>query len=406
MNKTLLNKCVEIFSVFLLLLSGGGIPFLLYRKELFFVVLICFALLLFSKRVNYKELRQLIFVLASICIFLFINYLFAITEQSTQKVLANLTIMVSATFVVIYFNDTHKKKRFVDYLYFTLLVVLFHSLLNFFIYPLISGSLSVISNWHYECSSFLNLFFYIPQKYSFDILNFTMVRNQGLFWEPGVLQVFLNILLFLSLFVRRFKLIMVGLVSLAILTTLSTTGLLVMLLQFTIYSTTVIRKNIFLLPIILSLFLGLYFITSLNLTDKILGDGATSFQVRLFDLVQPVLIAVDYPFTGIGLDDQQYIEVRNRIDYNLWIEGISFDSIEKGATNSIMFFLASTGFPATIFLLLMLYRQTMITNYKKLFFVIMVFSLMTEPLLLKPLFFIFVISGVIYSLNKFRWKTY
>ena len=406
MNKTLLNKCVEIFSVFLLLLSGGGIPFLLYRKELFFVVLICFALLLFSKRVNYKELRQLIFVLVSICIFLFINYLFAITEQSTQKVLANLTIMVSATFVVIYFNDTHKKKRFVDYLYFTLLVVLFHSLLNFFIYPLISGSLSVISNWHYECSSFLNLFFYIPQKYSFDILNFTMVRNQGLFWEPGVLQVFLNILLFLSLFVRRFKLIMVGLVSLAILTTLSTTGLLVMLLQFTIYSTTVIRKNIFLLPIILSLFLGLYFITSLNLTDKILGDGATSFQVRLFDLVQPVLIAVDYPFTGIGLDDQQYIEVRNRIDYNLWIEGISFDSIEKGATNSIMFFLASTGFPATIFLLLMLYRQTMITNYKKLFFVIMVFSLMTEPLLLKPFFFIFVISGVIYSLNKFRWKTY
>lgn len=406
MNKTLLNKCVEIFSVFLLLLSGGGIPFLLYRKELFFVVLICFALLLFSKRVNYKELRQLIFVLVSICIFLFINYLFAITEQSTQKVLANLTIMVSATFVVIYFNDTHKKKRFVDYLYFTLLVVLFHSLLNFFIYPLISGSLSVISNWHYECSSFLNLFFYIPQKYSFDILNFTMVRNQGLFWEPGVLQVFLNILLFLSLFVRRFKLIMVGLVSLAILTTLSTTGLLVMLLQFTIYSTTVIRKNIFLLPIILSLFLGLYFITSLNLTDKILGDGATSFQVRLFDLVQPVLIAADYPFTGIGLDDQQYIEVRNRIDYNLWIEGISFDSIEKGATNSIMFFLASTGFPATIFLLLMLYRQTMITNYKKLFFVIMVFSLMTEPLLLKPFFFIFVISGVIYSLNKFRWKTY
>lgn len=406
MNKTLLNKYVEIFSVFLLLLSGGGIPFLFYRKELFFVVLICFALLLFSKRVNYKELRQLIFVLVSICIFLFINYLFAITEQSTQKVLANLTIMVSATFVVFYFNDTQKKKRFLDYLYFTLLVVLFHSLLNFFIYPLISGSLSNISNWHYECSSFLNLFFYIPQKYSFDILNFTMVRNQGLFWEPGVLQVFLNILLFLSLFVRRFKLFMVGLVSLAILTTLSTTGLLVMLLQFIIYSTTVIRKNILLLPIILSLFVGLYVITSLNLTDKILGDGATSFQVRLFDLVQPVLIAADYPLTGIGLDDQQYIEVRNRIDYNLWIEGIRFDSVEKGATNSIMFFLASSGFPATIFLLLMLYRQTLISSYKKLFFVIMVFSLMTEPLLLKPFFFIFVISGVIYSLNKFRWKTY
>jgi len=59
MNKTLLNKYVEIFSVFLLLLSGGSVPFLLYRKELFFVVLVSFALLLFSKRLSFKELRQL-----------------------------------------------------------------------------------------------------------------------------------------------------------------------------------------------------------------------------------------------------------------------------------------------------------------------------------------------------------
>ena len=406
MNKTLLNKYVEIFSVFLLLLSGGSVPFLLYRKELFFVVLVSFALLLFSKRLSFKELRQLVFVLVSITLFLLINYLFAISEQSIQKVLANLTIMFSATFAVMYFNSTNNKNKFTDYLYFALLVVLFHSLTNFFLYPLISGNLSSISNWHYECSSFLKLFFYNPQKYSFDVLGFTMVRNQGLFWEPGVLQVFLNILLFLSLFVRRFKLSLVGLISFAVLSTLSTTGLLIMILQFVIYSTTVIRKNILLLPIFIALLLGFYTLASLNLSDKILGDGATSFQVRFFDLVQPVLIAIDNPLTGIGLDDQRYIEVRNRLDYNLWIDGINFDSLEKGATNSIMFFLATAGFPATIFLLWMIYRQTLISNYKKLFFVLMIFSLMTEPLLLKPFFFIFVISGVIYSLNKFKWKTY
>jgi hypothetical protein len=406
MSKTLLNKYVEIFSVFLLLLSGGSVPFLFYRKELFFVVLVFFALLLFSKRLSYKELRQLVFVLVSITLFLLINYLFAISEQSIQKVSANLTIMFSATFVVMYFNSSNNKNKFTDYLYFALLVVLFHSLINFFLYPLISDNLSSISNWHYECSSFLKLFFYNPQKYSFDILGFSMVRNQGLFWEPGVLQVFLNILLFLSLFVRRFKLSIVGLISLAVLSTLSTTGLLIMILQFVVYSTTVVRKNILLLPLFIALLLGLYSLASLNLSDKILGDGATSFQVRFFDLVQPVLIAIDYPLTGVGLDDQRYIEVRNRIDYNLWIDGISFDSLEKGATNSIMFFLATTGYPATILLLWMIYRQTLISNNKKLFFVLMIFSLMTEPLLLKPFFFIFVISGVIYSLNKFRWKTY
>lgn len=406
MNKTLLKKYVEIFSVFLLLLSGGGIPFLLYRKELFFFVLICFALLLISKRINYKELRQLIFILTSITLFLVLNYFFAITEQSIQKVLANLTIMFSATLVVIYFNDIRNKKNFVDYLYVSLLIVLIHSLINFFLYPLISGSLSTISNWHYECSSFLKLFYYNPQKYPVNVLGFSMVRNQGLFWEPGVLQVFLNILLFLSLFVRRSKLAIIGLISFAILTTFSTTGLLVMFLQFLFYSVTVVKRNLLLFPIIIGGLFGLYSITSLNLADKVVGEGATSFQVRFFDLVQPIYIAADYPLTGVGLDDQQYIEVRKRIDYNLWIDGISFDSLEKGATNSIMFFLATTGFPSTIFLLIMLYQQNFIINNKKLFFVLMVFSLMTEPLLLKPFFFIFVISGVVNLLNRFRWKIY
>ena len=406
MSKVLLKKYAEIFSIFLLLLSGGGIPFLLYRKELFFVVLICFALLLISKRINYKELRQLIFVLTSICLFLALNYFFAITEQSVQKVLANLTIMFSATFVVIYFQDARNKNNFVDYLYVALLIVLIHSLINFLIFPLISGSLIKISNWHYECSSFLRLFFYIPEKYPVDILGFSMVRNQGLFWEPGVLQVFLNIMLFLNLFVRRFNLVVIALITFAILTTFSTTGLMVMFLQFVFYSVTIVKRNLLLFPILIGVLIGLYAITSLNLTDKVLGEGATSFQIRFFDLVQPVYIAADYPLTGVGLDDQQYIEVRKRMDYNLWIDGISFDSVEKGATNSILFFLATTGFPATIFLLFMLYRQSFITNNKKLFFVLMVFSLMSEPLLLKPFFFIFVISGVIYSLNKFRWKTY
>jgi hypothetical protein len=186
--------------------------------------------------------------------------------------------MFSAAFAVMYFNSTNNKNKFTDYLYLALLVVLFHSLTNFFLYPLISGNLSSISNWHYECSSFLKLFFYNPQKYSFDVLGFTMVRNQGLFWEPGVLQVFLNILLFLSLFVRRFKLSLVGLISFAVLSTLSTTGLLIMILQFVVYSTTVIRKNILLLPLFIALLLGFYTLSSLNLSDKILGDGQHPFR--------------------------------------------------------------------------------------------------------------------------------
>jgi hypothetical protein len=406
MSKFLLKKYLEIFSVFLLLLSGGGIPFLMFRKELFFVVLFFFSFLFFSNTVNYKQFRQVIFIIVSICLFLFVNYLFAITEQSLQKVLANLTIMVSAVFATFSFHDSVDKKKFINYLYLSLKIVMFHSLITFIVYPLISGSLSLISNNHYECSTFLNIFFYIPEKYSFNFIGLNLVRNQGIFWEPGVLQIFLNFLLFLSLFVRKFNFKIVVLTTLAILSTLSTTGLFVMMIQFVFYSINVLKKNFFLLPIFIVGFLGLYSITSLNITNKIVGDGSTSFQIRFFDLVQPVLIAFDHPLTGVGLDDQQYIEVRSRVDYDFWISSISINTIEKGATNSIMFFLATAGFPATILLLWMIYRQTIIEKNKKLFFTLIIFSLMTEPLLLKPFFFIFVISGAIYLLNKFKWKTY
>jgi len=119
-----------------------------------------------------------------------------------------------------------------------------------------------------------------------------------------------------------------------------------------------------------------------------------------------MLIVFDNPLTGVGLDDQEYINIRSDIAYNLWLSNIDFDSLEKGSTNSITFFLATSGIPATILLIWMLYKQTFIKNKKRLFFLLMFFSLMTEPLLLKPFFFIFVISGGIYLLNKFRWKTY
>lgn len=406
MNKLQLSKFLGYSSMFILLLSGGGIPFLLYRKALFFVVLFLFAFLLFRQGINLRELRQIATILVLILAFLFLNYFFAVSEQSIQKVLANVTIMFSACLAAFYFKSQKNEGLFIKSLYFSLKVILFHSLINFLIFPIVDGHLSLIGNWHYECSSFAKMFFYNPQKYSFSVLGLTMVRNQGAFWEPGVLQIFLNILLFLNLFVVKSKRIIVMATIIAILTTLSTTGFLVMMILLAIYSFKLVSRNFLLLPIVVLFLLGLYSITSININDKVSGSGANSFQVRFFDLVQPMLIVFDNPLTGVGLDDQEYINIRSDIAYNLWLSNIDFDSLEKGSTNSITFFLATSGIPATILLIWMLYKQTFIKNKKRLFFLLMFFSLMTEPLLLKPFFFIFVISGGIYLLNKFRWKTY
>ena len=38
---------------------------------------------------------------------------------------------------------------------------------------------------------------------TFSLFGFQCARNQGLFWEPGVLQFFLNILFFLEAFIIK-----------------------------------------------------------------------------------------------------------------------------------------------------------------------------------------------------------
>ena len=66
---------------------------------------------------------------------------------------------------------------------------------------------------------------------------------------------------------------------------------------------------------------------------------------------------------------------------------------DKGSSNSIMFLLAGTGFPTTILLLYMFFKQQIIKDKKWLLMIILIISVMSEPLLLRPFFFIFIVSG-------------
>ena len=66
---------------------------------------------------------------------------------------------------------------------------------------------------------------------------------------------------------------------------------------------------------------------------------------------------------------------------------------DKGISNSIMFLFASMGFPTTILFLYMFFNQQIINDNKWLLMIIMVISVMSEPLLLRPFFFIFIASG-------------
>ena len=136
---------------------------------------------------------------------------------------------------------------------------------------------------------------------------------------------------------------------LAIFTTFSTTGLVVMFVQLLLSFSSEIRKNILFLPIAAFMILLIYYITSINISDKLHGDGRFSFQARFFDLVQPIYMVAENPITGVGLDDEQFVKTRQKTRFSLNLEAVDFSNVnDKGSTNSIMFFLAAAGIPFTL----------------------------------------------------------
>ena len=104
------------------------------------------------------------------------------------------------------------------------------------------------------------------------------------------------------------------------------------------YAKKVLIKNVLFFPILMLFLAFLYTVTKENINDKVYGSGFNSFQVRLFDFVQPISIANANFFTGVGLDDQQFINVRNSVKYSVNLDVVGFQNLEKGSSNSIMFF--------------------------------------------------------------------
>ena len=125
-------------------------------------------------------------------------------------------------------------------------------------------------------------------------------------------------------------------------------------------------------------------------------------------MTQPFFIALENPITGVGLDIVQFQKVREEFYINSNLNNIltevgiqqKLETTSKGSTNSIMYMLAGMGFPTTILFIFMFIKQKIIIKHRFLWFIISVLSVMSEPLLFKPFFLIFIISGFNYFFLK------
>ena len=414
----MINKSFVIDSaiVTLLILSTGGLIFVFNRNLMHVIYFVMISFVLITSKVSPRKeiFNASIYSILTILTIYVVNFVFAVSDQAIEKFLFNFLITTICIFVAFHFINNRSVERFLRVLYFCLQLIFFHSLFNFLAFFLVKNNLQTLTSAFHECQTFFNIFFYDIEKSSISIFNIDFCRNQGLFWEPGILQAYLNLLFFLEAFYFKKRKVFLMLIAFVVITTYSTSGLTILLIQSIVYIYEEVKKSKIFGFIAVILIVPVFFIYSNNIENKIKGDYESSFQKRLFDLTQPFFIALQNPITGVGLDVIQFQEVRKEFYFNSKRLNFLQDQIgiqskskttEKGSSNSVMFLFATLGFPFTILLLYFVFKQSFFEQKKILFFILFFLTIMSQPLLLRPFFFIFIISGMINIYSKFRINT-
>ena len=415
------HKLIDTLIVMLLVFSSGGLLFVFNRNIMYgaFFLLLAAAFIFTGRKIK-KNVFNASFLTLILVITLFgINYLFAVSEQAANKYFYYLMVIVISTLTLVHFYNNRSKEIFVSRLHFILKLIVIHAFIQAFAYLFVSGALKTIVHAEYECDTFNYVFYFAfleEKKYAFfSLFGLDIIRNQGLFWEAGVAQVFFNIFFFLEAhIIKRSKLLLI-LTAITILTTYSTAGIAILILQLIYYVIVELRKNMLIIPIIIITAIPVYNIFTENLQAKFVGEQEASFQKRFFDMVQPFFIALENPMTGIGLDLYKFQEYR----YNFFLSSSTFENLQEqtgvelkmsgtdqGSSNSFMFLFAAMGFPTGLFFIYMFLKQKIIAKRNEMLIVIIILSLISSPLFLRPFFFVFILSGIMHTASRIQSQTH
>lgn len=224
-----------------------------------------------------------------------------------------------------------------------------------------------------------------------------LIRPDGFFFEPGVLQIYLNIFLFISLFVTQ-RLRDIGIAVIGVLAARSTTGVLIM--TFLLGAAYLLRYRFAsrgerLLAFLAAPFAAAVLVVtaSQNVLEKTTGLQRGSAIAREYDFRTGVNIIRQYPFFGLGFDVERYREEGRRLGYA--DTELSFSAAqERTSSNGLIVLLASLGIPLSLPFLWALFRQRFFPR-PLLFGVLLAFAFVGEALLLTPFFLMLIFSALL-----------
>lgn len=386
---------INYLIIFLLLFLSGGVIVTLDYADYIYPSFLFFLVLQISKTgkliLNKGVIPLIIFSLLFIALFI----LRGETLFNNNNLIIITKVFIAIVFIF-YIQSVYKNyAKFSKHLVKTIEFLITLSLITFLILNLLPNATFEISR---ELSTFLGVGFYR----NFDLLKYGFVRNQGVFWEPGVL----GVVIIIGYVHKRFLLNSDKSKWLYTIGVLSTFSFGAILIYFFLYYSKVFeeirRKNpaLFFLSVstllVLIVFIILSPLETFFFIGKLLGrdlSDDSSALTRFYDLYYGTLAGIDKFWFGNGADFSNF--------YSMTLSEIkkSKESYDGGITNSIVSMFYCYGIFFLFFYLRRLFKfSKYVANELYLFVLIaLILCLMLEPLHLSLLFILMIGASSFHS---------
>lgn len=383
MKKELIYSILKTTIMFLLLLNFGGVLSIFYPIPLVLSIFFISVFLFLLNRKFFIKRKYIIFLFISytlICLSIFINKVPFLNYKGIFISLLSSVIIFSS-----FKNIEDIKKYFIKSCNIITWLAFINFLLLTFFSNLYSETITTEGNYYRVFTIF---FIFNNLGVPYQIMGINFFRNPGVFWEPGILQIIINILIYYRLFEENKSLKQILIPIFVLLTTASTTGMFLFSFLFTIKY----LKKIDVKKVVVLLGIGIAFVPILinDIEYKFRGEGKLSSQWRTYDTLMGLYVVSKNPLMGIGISEDKYFnEIK---DSFIRINGENVN-IERGNTNSIILICLYFGIPLSIIILYRIYHQKLFRK-KKLFFFILIICLASEPLIIRTLFSLLLVSSI------------
>ena len=367
---------LRLISLFMAIIASGGN--LVFNRFGVVFILLTTTFLYFTKRplVNLNFLR-LMFLSIFVCIF------YTVIEE-VPSYIDTLTRLVSFCSALLVLSMYQYRDDFISDLYKILKLMPYQAILTVAIAAISQEVFTTFISNGIQYSTFLGVFY-------FHVMGpMGLVRADGLFFEPGVFQFYLNLLLYITLFYHKDMRLAI-LSVLGVLLTFSTTGYLIMCLIvlsyifMQIYSKSVsFRKKVLVIASLVIIFPALFIIAYDNVDSKLNGVNKGSSMARQYDARTGISVAFQYPLTGIGFGYLNYYK-KASLTESSYNEYAGERTVNRNNTNGVIQLFYSCGFIVGFLFLFSLYNQKLFKN-KFVVFMLVMMTLTSEALIFTPIF--------------------